>query len=58
MRWQWRPGSRRAMTPAKSGDREVRVGEVFMECAEKGGFPGFGFFWQGANCALRGQDGF
>ena len=45
------------MTPAKSGDQEVRVGEVFMECAEKEGFPGFGFFRQGANCALWGENG-
>ncbi len=28
-----------------------------MECAEKKRFPGFGFFWQGDNCALRGEDG-
>jgi len=28
---------------AKSGGQEVRVGEVFMEYAEKAGFPGFGF---------------
>ena len=46
------------MTPAKSGDQEVRVGEVFMECAEKEGFPGFGFFRKGANCALWGRKRF
>jgi len=46
------------MTPAKSGDQEVRVGEVFMECAEKEGFPGFGFFRQGANYALWGRKRF
>src|ERR1039457_1845010 len=45
------------MGAAKSGGQEVRVGEVFMECAEKKRFPGFGFFWQGDNCALRGEDG-
>jgi hypothetical protein len=40
---------------AKSGGQEVRVGEVFVECAEKTGFPGFGFFLQGNNYALRGR---
>jgi hypothetical protein len=35
----------------------VRVGEVFVECAEKAGFPGFGFFGQGDNPALRGRRG-
>jgi hypothetical protein len=40
---------------AKSGGQEVRVGEVFVECAEKIGFPGFGFFRQGNNYALRGR---
>jgi hypothetical protein len=44
-----------AMGAAKSGGQDVRVGEVFMECAEKKEFPGFGFFRQGANCALRGR---
>jgi len=28
---------------------------VFVECAGKTGFPGFGFFRQGDNCALRGR---
>jgi hypothetical protein len=28
------------MDAAKSGGQEVRVGEVFVECAEKTGFPG------------------
>jgi hypothetical protein len=40
---------------AKSGGQEVRVGEVFVKCAEKTGFPGFGFFRQGNNYALRGR---
>jgi hypothetical protein len=31
------------------------VGEVFVECPEKAGFPGFGLFHQGDNCALRGR---
>jgi hypothetical protein len=43
------------MGGAKSGGQEVRVGEVFVECAEKEGFPGFGFFRQGDNCTLRGR---
>ena len=43
------------MDAAKSGGQEVRVGEVFVECAEKIGFPGFGFFRQGNNYALRGR---
>jgi hypothetical protein len=34
-----------------------RLGELFVECAEKVEFPGFGFFRQGGNCALRGEDG-
>jgi hypothetical protein len=34
---------------AKSGGQEVRVGEMFMECAEKTRFSGFGFFRQGEN---------
>ena len=46
-----------AMGAAKSGGQEVRVGEVLVECAGKTGFPGFGFFRQGDNCALRGEDG-
>jgi len=28
---------------AKSGGQEVRVGDVFVECAKKTGFPGFEF---------------
>ena len=32
-----------AMGVAKRGDQEVRLGEVFVECAEKTEFPGFGF---------------
>jgi hypothetical protein len=31
------------MGVAKRGDQEVRLGEVFVECAEKTEFPGFGF---------------
>jgi hypothetical protein len=43
------------MGAAISGDQKVRVGEVFVECAEKTRFPDFGFFWQGNNYALRGR---
>jgi len=45
------------MGEAKPGGQEVKVGEVSVECAEKTGFLGFGFFRQGDNCALRGEDG-
>jgi hypothetical protein len=38
-----------------TGGQEAMVGEVFVECAEKAGFPGFGFFRQGDKCALRGR---
>jgi hypothetical protein len=31
------------MGAAKIKHPEVRVGEVFVGCAEKAGFPGFGF---------------
>jgi hypothetical protein len=40
------------MGAPKAGGQEVRVGEVFVECAEKTRFPGSGFFWQGDNRAL------
>src|ERR1700733_2315681 len=30
---------------------------AFVECAGKTRLPGFGFFWQGDLCALRGEDG-
>ena len=42
----WLAGADRieeAMGVAKRGDQEVRLGEVFVECAEKTEFPGFGF---------------
>ena len=32
------------MTPAKSGDQDVEVREVFVEIAEKKQLPGFRFF--------------
>lgn len=38
------------------GDQEVRVGDVFVECIEKTGLPGFGFFRQGDTRVLRGED--
>ena len=31
------------MTPAKSGDQDVEVGDVFVEITEKTQFPVFGF---------------
>lgn len=43
MRWRWRAGSRRAMTPAKSGDQDVEAGDVSVEGIEKTGVRGFGF---------------
>jgi uncharacterized membrane protein YeaQ/YmgE (transglycosylase-associated protein family) len=43
------------MGAANSGGQEVRVGEGFVECAEKTRFLGFGFFWQGDNRALLGR---
>ena len=43
------------MTPAKSGDQDVEVGDVFVEVTEKRQFPGFGFS-AGAELALgRGK---
>jgi hypothetical protein len=36
-------GIEEAMGIAKRGDQEVRRGEVFVECAEKTEYPGFGF---------------
>jgi hypothetical protein len=41
------------MGTAKSGGQEVRVGEVFVECAGKTGFPGLGFFRQGEDGSRR-----
>ena len=32
------------MTPAKSGDQDVEVGDVFVEFTEKTQFSGFRFF--------------
>src|ERR1019366_5317041 len=32
------------VTPAKSGDQDVEVGDVFVEITEKTQFPGFRFF--------------
>lgn len=31
------------MTPAKSGEQDVEVGDVFVEMTEKAQFPGFRF---------------
>src|SRR5690348_12960603 len=42
---------------AKSGGQEVRVGEVFVECAQKTGFPGFGFWAITAPCWAKTAPG-
>ena len=40
------------------GDQDVGVGEVFVECAETTGFPGFVFSRQGRQPRLaRAKDG-
>jgi hypothetical protein len=41
------------MGPGKSDGQEVMVGEAFVEGIGKTGFPGFGFFRQADNWALR-----
>ena len=46
MHWRWRPGSRKAATPAKSGDQDAEAGDVFVKITEKTQFPGFGFSWR------------
>jgi ribosomal protein L27 len=45
------------MGVAKSGDQEVRVGEVFVECAGQTGFPGFGFSGRATTASCGGEDG-
>jgi hypothetical protein len=45
----------RVMGAAKPGEREVRVGEVFVECVENTGLPGSGSFRQGDDPALWGR---
>jgi hypothetical protein len=48
---------KQTMGAAKSGGRDVRIGEVSVKCAEKTGFPGFEFPRQ-AKMALGGaKDG-
>ena len=39
------------------GGQEVRVAEVFVECAEKIGFPGFGFSGRATTTPCGGEDG-
>jgi hypothetical protein len=34
------------MTPAKSGDHGLQVGDVFVEITEKMQFPGFRLSWR------------
>ncbi len=43
------------MGRAKSGDQGVRVGEVFVECAEKTELPGFGFLRQAKTAPWGGK---
>jgi hypothetical protein len=43
------------MGAAELGGQKVRAGEAFVEGAGKTGFPGFGSFRQGEDCALRGR---
>ena len=43
------------MGAAKSSGQAVGVREVFVECAEKRGFPCFGFFRRDDNYALQGR---
>src|ERR1035438_7101502 len=45
------------MGAAKSGGQEVRVGEMFVECAEKTGFPGFGFSGRTPTAPCGGEGG-
>jgi hypothetical protein len=42
---------------AKSGVQDVRVGEVFVECAGKTGFPGFGFSGKATTTPCGAEDG-
>src|SRR5258708_821353 len=52
MHW-WRPGSRRAMTTAKSGRPGMGGEEVFFEMAEKKQLPDF-CLWGGVELASAG----
>ena len=45
------------MGAAKSSGQAVRVGEVFVECAEKAGFPGFGFSGRATTAPCGGENG-
>src|SRR5580704_6506214 len=56
MRWRWRPGKerRRAGEIMRPG---VRLGEVFVECAENTEFPGFGFLRQAKIAPRGGENG-
>jgi hypothetical protein len=45
------------MGAAKSGGREVRTGEVFVESAEKTGFPGFGVSARATTVPCWGEEG-
>ena len=43
------------MTAAKSGDQDVEVGDVFVECIEKTGVRHFGFCTQGDSPGWQGR---
>ena len=43
------------MTPAKSGDQDVEVGDVFVEITEKAQLPGYRFFRRGELALGRGK---
>jgi hypothetical protein len=47
--------ARRRWAQRNQADKDVRVGEVRVECAEKTGFPGFGFSRQGEIAAWASQ---
>ena len=55
VRWRWRPGSGRAMIQRNRADQDVRVGEVFVECAEKKGVRDFELRAQGESPVLQGR---
>ena len=45
------------MGTAKSGGQEVRVGAVFVECAEKTGFPVLDFSGRATTAPCWGEEG-
>lgn len=45
------------MTPTKSGDQDVEIGDVFMEMTEKTQLPGFRFYVAGIWCLAEAKEG-